>query len=41
MGKLIGYVRVSTRAQDTDLQIRDLLANGLGADKVHQKVGPE
>lgn len=31
MTKLIGYARVSTKAQDTDRQIQDLLAAGSGA----------
>jgi DNA invertase Pin-like site-specific DNA recombinase len=29
MGKLIGYARVSTKAQDTDRQESDLLAAGV------------
>lgn len=35
MGKLIGYARVSTRAQDTDRQIADLLAAGVRRDDLY------
>ncbi|GER23986.1 hypothetical protein NCCP1664_24810 [Zafaria cholistanensis] len=35
MGKLIGYVRVSTRAQDADRQIKDLLAAGVRRDDLY------
>jgi hypothetical protein len=39
MGKLIGYVRVSTRAQDFDRQIRDLLAAGVRRDDLYTDHG--
>jgi DNA invertase Pin-like site-specific DNA recombinase len=35
MGKLIGYARVSTRAQDTDRQVADLLAAGVRRDDLY------
>ena len=35
MGKLIGYARVSTRAQDTDRQVTDLLAAGVRHDDLY------
>lgn len=35
MGKLIGYARVSTRAQDSDRQIADLLAAGVRRDDLY------
>jgi DNA invertase Pin-like site-specific DNA recombinase len=35
MGKLIGYARVSTRAQDTDRQVTDLLAAGVCHDNLY------
>jgi DNA invertase Pin-like site-specific DNA recombinase len=35
MGKLIGYARVSTRAQETDRQIADLLAAGVRRDDLY------
>jgi DNA invertase Pin-like site-specific DNA recombinase len=35
MGKLIGYARVSTRAQDTGRQIADLLAAGVRRDDLY------
>ncbi len=35
MGKLIGYARVSTRAQDTDRQITDVLAAGVRRDDLY------
>lgn len=35
MGKLIGYARVSTRAQDTDRQEQDLLAAGVRRDDLY------
>ena len=35
MAKLIGYARVSTKAQDTDRQIRDLLAAGVRRDDLY------
>lgn len=35
MGKLIGYARVSTRAQGTDRQIADLLAAGVRRDDLY------
>jgi DNA invertase Pin-like site-specific DNA recombinase len=39
LGKLIGYARVSTRAQDTDRQIRDLLAAGVRRDDLYTDHG--
>ncbi len=35
MGELIGYARVSTRAQDTDRQVADLLAAGVRRDDLY------
>jgi DNA invertase Pin-like site-specific DNA recombinase len=35
MGKLIGYARVSTRAQDTDRQEQDLLSAGVRRDDLY------
>jgi len=35
VGKLIGYARVSTRAQDTDRQVADLLAAGVRRDDLY------
>jgi DNA invertase Pin-like site-specific DNA recombinase len=35
MSKLIGYARVSTRAQDTDRQVVDLLAAGVRRDDLY------
>ncbi|GAA1347194.1 recombinase family protein [Arthrobacter roseus] len=35
MGKLMGYARVSTRAQDTDRQVADLLAAGVRRDDLY------
>lgn len=35
MTKLIGYARVSTKAQDTDRQIQDLLAAGVRRDDLY------
>lgn len=35
MGKLIGYARVSTRAQDSDRQVTDLLAAGVRRDDLY------
>jgi len=35
VGKLIGYARVSTRAQDADRQIQDLLAAGVRRDDLY------
>ncbi|GAA3665394.1 recombinase family protein [Arthrobacter ginkgonis] len=35
MGKVIGYARVSTRAQDADRQIKDLLGAGVRRDDLH------
>ncbi|MCU1631420.1 MAG: Site-specific recombinase [Micrococcaceae bacterium] len=35
MGKLIGYARVSTRTQDTDRQVADLLAAGVRRDDLY------
>lgn len=35
MGKLIGYARVSTRVQDTDRQVADLLAAGVRHDDLY------
>lgn len=39
MGKLIGYARVSTRTQDTDRQVADLLAAGVRKDDLYQDRG--
>ena len=35
MGKLIGYARLLTRAQDMDQQAQDLLAAGVGRDDLY------
>lgn len=35
MGRLIGYARVSTRTQDTDRQIKDLIDAGVRRDDVY------
>lgn len=35
MGKLIGYARVSTRGQDTDRQVTDLLSAGVRQDDLY------
>lgn len=35
MGKLIGYARVSTKAQDTDRQVSDLLGAGVRRDDLY------
>ena len=35
MGKLIGYARVSTRRQDADRQVEDLLAAGVRRDDLY------
>lgn len=35
MGKLIGYARVSTRSQDVDRQVADLLAAGVRRDDLY------
>ncbi|TYD00598.1 recombinase family protein [Arthrobacter echini] len=35
MGRLIGYARVSTRVQDTDRQVKDLIAAGVRRDDVY------
>lgn len=35
MGKLIGYARVSTRQQDADRQVSDLLASGVRRDDIY------
>ena len=35
MGKLIGYARVSTRAQDADRQVADLLAADVRRDDLY------
>lgn len=35
MAKLIGYARVSTKAQDEDRQVRDLLAEGVRRDDLY------
>ncbi|MFJ7751821.1 recombinase family protein [Arthrobacter sp. NPDC097144] len=39
MGKLIGYARVSTKAQDADRQIGDLLAAGVRRDDLYTDHG--
>jgi len=39
MGKLIGYARVSTRAQDADRQITDLLGAGVRRDDLYTDQG--
>lgn len=39
MGKLIGYARVSTKAQDADRQIEDLLAAGVRRDDLYTDHG--
>lgn len=39
MGKLIGYARVSTRTQDTDRQITDLLDAGVRRDDLYTDHG--
>ena len=39
MGKLIGYARVSTRAQDTDRQVVDLLTAGVRRDDLYVDQG--
>ena len=39
MGKLIGYARVSTRQQDADRQVSDLLASGVRRDDVYVDSG--
>lgn len=39
MGKLIGYARVSTRAQDSDRQITDLLGAGVRRDDLYTDQG--
>ena len=39
MGKLIGYARVSTRAQDADRQITDLLGAGVRRDDLYTDHG--
>lgn len=38
MAKLIGYARVSTRAQSTDRQTADLLAAGVRRDDLYKDV---
>lgn len=35
MGKLIGYARVSTKAQETDRQVQDLLSAGVRQDDLY------
>lgn len=35
MGKLIGYARVSTRTQDTDRQVADLLSAGVRREDLY------
>ena len=39
MTKLIGYARVSTKAQDSDRQVRDLLAAGVRRDDLYTDHG--
>ncbi len=39
MGKLIGYARVSTRQQDADRQVSDLLNAGVRRDDVYVDSG--
>ena len=39
MGKLIGYARVSTRGQDTDRQVTDLLDAGVRRDDLYMDHG--
>lgn len=39
MGKLIGYVRVSTRAQNADRQVTDLLGAGVRRDDLYTDQG--
>ncbi|MEX5257678.1 recombinase family protein [Kocuria arenosa] len=39
MGKLIGYTRVSTRQQDADRQVSDLLAAGVRRDDIYTDHG--
>ena len=39
VGQLIGYARVSTRLQDTDRQVRDLLAVGVRRDDLYVGYG--
>ena len=39
MGKLIGYARVSTKSQDADRQIEDLLAAGVRRDDLYTDYG--
>ena len=39
MGKLIGYARVSTRQQDADRQVSDLLHAGVRRDDVYVDLG--
>ncbi len=39
VGKLIGYARVSTRQQDADRQVADLLAAGLRRDDIYVDSG--
>lgn len=39
MGKLIGYARVSTRQQDADRQVSDLLAAGVRRDDIYADKG--
>lgn len=38
-GKLIGYARVSTRQQDADRQVSDLLGVGVRRDEVYVDSG--
>ena len=39
MGKLIGYARVSTRQQDADRQVSDLLRAGVRRDDIYVDSG--